>query len=161
MYIKGISSPIIFLFSESSFRISQIGKKKNFPDESKRNQEVKNFQFFFFFFSAPWHMELLSQGSDWSCSCELSRNCSNTGFLTHCAGLGITPKSQHSQDTADPVMPQWELPKTLSIFNVWLLTKRIHILKYQSTVAWKPHTLFLPFFFKKKSSFHLLYLLVR
>ena len=31
--------------------------------------------------------------------------CGNAGFLTHCAGLGIKPASQHSRDTTDPVAP--------------------------------------------------------
>ena len=34
---------------------------------------------------------------------------SNSGFLTHCVGLGIEPASQHPQDITDPVVPQWEL----------------------------------------------------
>jgi len=33
--------------------------------------------------------------------------------LTPCAGIGMEPASQHSQDAADPVVPQWEL---LSVF---------------------------------------------
>ena len=36
-------------------------------------------------------------------------SCGNARSLTHCAGPGIKPKSQSSQDTADPVTPQWEL----------------------------------------------------
>ena len=34
-------------------------------------------------------------------------------FLTHCARQGIKPASQHSQDAANPAMPQWELPTYL------------------------------------------------
>ena len=56
---------------------------------------------FFFFFR---HMEFLGQGSD------LSHSCGHTGSATHCAGLGIKSEPQSSQDAADPITPQWELP---------------------------------------------------
>ena len=69
-----------------------------------------SFFFFFFFLAAPWHMEFLGQGSDLSHSCDLSCSCSNAGSLTHCARPGIEPRSQHSQDAANPSAPQWELP---------------------------------------------------
>lgn len=59
--------------------------------------------------AAPWHMELWVQGSDPSYSRELSYSCSDAGSLTHCAGVGIEPTSQHPQDPANPVAPQWEL----------------------------------------------------
>ena len=64
---------------------------------------------FFFFLAAPPHMEVPGQGSDPIHSCKLSHSCGNAGFLTHCAGLGIEPMSQRSQDTANPIAPQWEL----------------------------------------------------
>ena len=38
-----------------------------------------------------------------------SHSCGNTGSLTHCAGLGIEPASQSSQNAAYPVAPQQEL----------------------------------------------------
>ena len=44
--------------------------------------------FFFFFLAAPQPMEFLGQGSDLSHSCNLSCSYSNTGSLTHRAGLG-------------------------------------------------------------------------
>ena len=37
---------------------------------------------------------------------DLSRHCDNTRSLTHCAGPGIEPVSQCSQDTTDPVVSQ-------------------------------------------------------
>ena len=40
------------------------------------------FIFFFKFLATPWHMEFMDQGSDPSCSHELSCSCSNTGSLT-------------------------------------------------------------------------------
>ena len=43
---------------------------------------------FFFFLAALRHMEFPGQGSDLSHSVDLSHSCSNTGSLTHCAGLG-------------------------------------------------------------------------
>ena len=55
-------------------------------------------------------MEFLGQGSDLSCSCKLSRSCGNAGSLTDYVGLGIEPKSQCSQDAADPFAPQKERP---------------------------------------------------
>ena len=66
--------------------------------------------FFFFLFAAPWHMELASQGLDVSSSCDLNCWCSKARSLTHSARLGIEPTSQCSQDAANPVSPQWELP---------------------------------------------------
>ena len=36
----------------------------------------------------------------------------NARSLTHCARPGIKPVSQHSQDTTNPVAPQWELLET-------------------------------------------------
>ena len=64
----------------------------------------------FFLFSLPqWHMEFPSQGSDPSCYCSLYFSCGKTGSLTHCAGLGIEPASQHSKSAANPFMPQQEL----------------------------------------------------
>ena len=62
-----------------------------------------------FFPADPWHMKFLGQGSDPSHSDNLSCSCCNTGSLTPCARLGIEPAFQHSQDTADPVVPQWEI----------------------------------------------------
>ena len=53
-------------------------------------------------------MELPGQGSDPSLSHDLSRICGNAGSLTHCVGPGIELASQHSQDAADPVVPQQE-----------------------------------------------------
>ena len=68
--------------------------------------------FFFSFFPflvTPWQTEFLGQGSDPSQSCDL-RCCRIARSLTHCAGLGIEPSSQHCIDTAHPVAPQQELP---------------------------------------------------
>ena len=64
---------------------------------------------FSFLASSPWHMEFPGQGSDPSHNCRLSPCCSNTRSLTPCAGLGIEPASQRSQDAADPIVPRREL----------------------------------------------------
>ena len=57
--------------------------------------------YIFFFLAAPQHMEFLGQGLDptWG----------NAGSLSHCAGPGIGPSSQCSQDAANPAVPQREL----------------------------------------------------
>ena len=70
--------------------------------------------FFFFFFpfsllAALLLMVLPGQGSDPRLSHDLSRSGSNTGSLTHCAGQGIEPATQCSQDTAGPFAPQQKL----------------------------------------------------
>ena len=59
----------------------------------KKKQKQKTF------LTTPWYMELLGQGSDLSCSLDLSQNCGNSRSLTHCSRLGIKPTSQCSQDT--------------------------------------------------------------
>ena len=41
------------------------------------------------FLGALWHTELPGQGSDRSCSSNLSCSCENMGSLTHCAELGM------------------------------------------------------------------------
>ena len=53
---------------------------------------------YFFPSMAPWHMEFPGQGSDPSLSRDLSRSCSHTGSLTHCAGLGM--------ETCVPALPR-------------------------------------------------------
>ena len=60
---------------------------------------------FFSFLAAPRHMKFLLQGSDPNHSFQLSHSCGNGRSLTLCAGLGIKPASQHSQDASDPVAP--------------------------------------------------------
>ena len=54
-------------------------------------------------------MEFPGQGSDLSCSGDLSLSYGNARSLTYRAGPGIEPESQHSQDTTNPIVPQWEL----------------------------------------------------
>ena len=60
--------------------------------------------------AVPWHMEFPDHGSDPSRSHDLCHSCASPGSLTHCAGPGMEPASQGSQDTTDPVAPQRELP---------------------------------------------------
>ena len=55
------------------------------------------------------HMEFLDQGSDLSHTCKLCCSSGNPGSLTHSAGPGIKPASQHSRDTANRVAPQQTL----------------------------------------------------
>lgn len=46
------------------------------------------------------HAAFPGQASEPSCSCHPSCTCGYTGSPAHCAGLGVEPVSQHSQDTA-------------------------------------------------------------
>ena len=55
------------------------------------------------FLPAPQHMELPGWGSDLSCSLHLRFSCGDTRSPTPCAGAGIKPSSQCSQDAADPL----------------------------------------------------------
>ena len=80
-------------------------------------------------------MEFPGQGSDPSRSCYLSHSCGNAGSLTYCARLGIEPEYQCSQDTTNPVVPQWELHQ--SHFNISMCYKR-----FLSTGKQKRHTEF-------------------
>ena len=78
--------------------------------DSKSSLFFLFFFFFFFFFGFPLHIEFIGPVSYLSHSCHLGHSYSNTGSLTHCAGPGIEPTSQCSQDTTDPIAPQQELP---------------------------------------------------
>lgn len=67
-----------------------------------------------FFLTTPcstWKFR--SQGLNLRCSCSLCLSCSNAGSLGHCAQPGFEWASQHSQDTADPLVPQWNCNPTL------------------------------------------------
>ena len=61
------------------------------------------------FFGCPWHMEFLGQKSDLSHSCNPSLSHDDAASLTHSAGPGMEPVSQHSQDTTNPIVQQREL----------------------------------------------------
>ena len=68
----------------------------------------KSFLFFcFFFFFSFW--PLLGQASDPSCIHDLSCTCGTAGSLTHCDRLDVKPVTQHSQDAANPIVPEQEL----------------------------------------------------
>ena len=62
--------------------------------------------FFSPLFGHPVAFGVPRPGSDVSHSCDLHHSCSNSGFLTHCAGLGIEPASQRFRDPANPIVPQ-------------------------------------------------------
>ena len=67
-----------------------------------------------FFLATPGHMEFLGQGSELSHSCNLSCSYSNARSLTHYAWPGIKPASQGSQDAANLLAPERELPFSFS-----------------------------------------------
>ena len=73
--------------------------------------------FVFFLFGHPRHMELPSQGSDPSCSCNLRSRCGNAGSLTQCAQPGVEPASQGSRGAADPVAPWQECSLKKCLLN--------------------------------------------
>ena len=61
--------------------------------------------------------------------CSQARNPShsyggNNGSLTHCAGPGIQPASQHSQDTTSLIVPQWELPVVFVFYDFVKFSRR-------------------------------------
>ena len=71
-------------------------------------------------------MEFLGQGCGPSCNCDWSHSCSNTRSLPHCTGLGIEPMSLCSQDAADPIVPQQELPSChLILLFIVLMTRLV------------------------------------
>ena len=53
-----------------------------------------------FFWPTLGHTVFLGRGSDPRHSFDLSHSCDNAGSLTHCAGPGIEPASQRSQETS-------------------------------------------------------------
>ena len=59
--------------------------------------------FFFSFLATLQPMQIPGQGSD------LCHGCGNARSLTHGAGPGIEPASQHSRDAADAIATQQEL----------------------------------------------------
>ena len=74
----------------------------------------------FFFLAFLWHMQLPGQGSDLRHRCDLSLSCGNARSLTYCAGLGMEPVSQHSQDATYPIVPQGELQVLSSFLLVYM-----------------------------------------
>ena len=62
--------------------------------------------------AALWHMEFPGQRSDPSHNFDPSHSGGTVRSLTHRARPGIEPASQGSQDTANPVVSQLELPNT-------------------------------------------------
>ena len=66
--------------------------------------------FFFSFLATQQHMEFPRQGSDPSRSCKARSP-------THCARLEVKPAFQHSQDTIDPIVLQWEFLTITDCFH--------------------------------------------
>ena len=79
----------------------------------KRNRRFLLLLLFFTFLATPLHMEFPGQGSDPSCSFDLSYGCGNPGSLTHRTRPGIEPVSLRSQDAASPIVSQQELLESL------------------------------------------------
>ena len=106
-------------------------------------------------------MELVGQGSDLSHGRKLRLSCGNAGSLTHRARGRIDPKSQCSQNAANPIVLQWELPERISlqalcvkfdfVLNWKFLNKRmacenqgsVHSRLRGETVRAKPRTLWM------------------
>ena len=81
----------------------------------KSSEGKRNLSFTLYFLATLQHTEFLGQGSDPSCSCNLSHSCGNAGSLTHCARLEIEPVSQGSQDAVNPDGPQQELRESFHL----------------------------------------------
>ena len=59
----------------------------------------------FSFLAAPWQVEFQARDQIW----DTGDPGDNARSLTHCAGLGMEPAFQSSQDIAGPVAPLQEL----------------------------------------------------
>ena len=95
--------PVLFLYSQKD----DVAIKK-FSREIV--SAMSHFLFLFFpFLATPQRTEFLAQGSDGSCSCNLSHSCSNARSLTLCARLGIEHVSLYSRDPANLIAPQREV----------------------------------------------------
>ena len=70
-------------------------------DCPKESRGKPGLTFLFSFLATLPHMAFLGQGSDPRCSFDLSHSCAIAGSLTHCAGPGIEPTTQYSQNTTD------------------------------------------------------------
>lgn len=115
--------------------------------------------YFYKFLATMRHLELVGQGSDLSHGRRLRLSCGNAVSLTHRAQGRIDPKSQCSQNAANPIVLQWELPERISlqalcvkfdfVLNWKFLNKRmacenqgsVHSRLRGETVRAKPRTL--------------------
>ena len=79
------------------------------------------------FLAAPWHMEVLGQVSDPSHSWNLHHNQGSARSLTRCTRLGIKPVSLPSRNTADPIVPHWELPLVVLICISLIISNYEHL----------------------------------
>ena len=102
--------------------ISELLSTARFCDKSILFTTRLSLDMIFSFFAAPRHRELLGPGSDSTRRCHLRHSYGRAGSLTHSAGPGMEPGSQHSQDAANPVPPLRELPH-VNIFNNSQLSK--------------------------------------
>ena len=73
---------------------------------------ILNHYFLFFFLFWPH----LGMWSSWA----RDQICGHTKSFTQCARPGIKPASQHSQDAASPIAPQWELQPVFPILIEYL-----------------------------------------
>ena len=111
----GVRSPI-----QSSFHLQktqEVTEKAWLPSATIRASSAfsSNYiTFFFLFLATPWHVEFPGQGSDPRCSCHHTRS-----FNPWCQP-GFKPASQCSRDTADSVVPQWELPHYIYLMTLHL-----------------------------------------
>ena len=62
----------------------------------------------------------MGQGSDPSCSWDLSCSCGNARSLTHCARLGTEPASQRFQDAADSHYAAAGTPEFLCFMSIFI-----------------------------------------
>ena len=68
-------------------------------------------------FCPPCDIRSSGKGSDPRCTCNLGCSCGNAGSLAQCAGPGMEPASQCTQDASDLIAPQRE-PLEASLISI-------------------------------------------
>ena len=83
-------------------------------------------------------MEFPGQGSDPSCHATCAAAAvAALDLLTHCARLGMEPRSWHCRDATNPIAPQWKL---LSLILIQWEIHRLMLLLIKATLSHSPHS---------------------
>ena len=122
--------------------------------------EFKPFFFFFFVWMPHWHMKIPGQGSDLSCSWDVSCSYGNVRSLTHCAGPGWnlhlstfkTPPILLSHSSNSKFTPFLSFAYFVSVQALWIHLEfsMWHLFVwFDIKVPWETHDKF-----KENSQFH-------